>query len=61
MADCSIRVRDFAISEPPQSPCSWADMESAREAAQTAPIGSFGHQFLGPFQCPRTSCSERSK
>eukprot|EP00969_Alexandrium_andersonii_P191074 8440382-Alexandrium_andersonii.AAC.1 len=46
LADCGLepvswRFRDLG---PPRGPLSWADSESAREKAQSAPLGSFGDQ-----------------
>eukprot|EP00969_Alexandrium_andersonii_P014176 617966-Alexandrium_andersonii.AAC.1 len=34
-------------SEPPEQPLSLSDSESARTAAQTAPLESFGDNFRG--------------
>eukprot|EP00969_Alexandrium_andersonii_P156594 6923251-Alexandrium_andersonii.AAC.1 len=47
LADCGLEpatspFRDFG---PPQAPLPSADSESARKAAQNAPLGSFGNQF----------------
>eukprot|EP00969_Alexandrium_andersonii_P183357 8101912-Alexandrium_andersonii.AAC.1 len=49
LTDCGLeppnsRFRDLG---PPRGSFSWADSESAREAAQNAPLGSFEDQFRG--------------
>eukprot|EP00969_Alexandrium_andersonii_P261074 11541949-Alexandrium_andersonii.AAC.1 len=47
LADCGLGSASshFRSFGPARSPISSADLESAREMAQNAPLGSFGDQF----------------